>query len=198
MNNRTDSIVFVHLVVAILLFNPILDRLVYKYYIKPDAPDTKFLKVVNKYKNLKKHIHFNYKNSVKLDPLVKTAAEKYEVEEDLIRAVIVTESKFKVSATSHVGAKGLMQLMPSTAEMLGVVDIMSPQENINGGTKYLKKMLNKFKKTELAVAAYNAGPGAVLKYGRSIPPYKETRDYVDKVLKTRALLKDHKTYGKKI
>lgn len=108
-------------------------------------------------------------------------ARQYGVEENLVRAIIRQESCFNQSARSHVGATGLMQLMPGTADVLGV-NMHDSQQNIRGGIKYIAQMLQKFDGDKrLALAAYNAGPGAVIKYG-GVPPYRETQDYVVKVL----------------
>jgi hypothetical protein len=117
-----------------------------------------------------------------LDEIFKEASEKYNVPVSLLKAVAKAESNFNPDATSPCGAMGIMQLMPGTAAGLGVTDPYDPVQNIMGGAKYLRQMLDKFDgDMKLAIAAYNAGPGAVSKYG-GIPPYKETQNYVKKVL----------------
>lgn len=120
-------------------------------------------------------------NSQILD-MVNNVARKHGVDEKLVQALIKQESGFNPKAKSKVGAMGLMQLMPSTAKSLGVKDPYNPQQNVEGGVKYLKSMLKKYNgNVVLALAAYNAGPNAVDKYG-DVPPYKETQNYVKKVL----------------
>ena len=116
-----------------------------------------------------------------LSTLIEAAARKYKVDPKLVAAVAEVESNGNQDAVSSVGAIGVMQLMPDTAASLGV-DPYNKQQNIEGGAKYLRQMLDTFGgDTKKAVAAYNAGPGAVKDYG-GVPPYKETQNYVNKVL----------------
>ena len=118
-----------------------------------------------------------------IDKYITEAAKYHNVSFSLIKAMIKVESDFNPKAISHKGAMGLMQIMPFNFKKLSITDPFDPWENIMGGVSYLKDMLNKFNgDLTLSLAAYNAGPNAVDKYG-SVPPYPETIDYVDKVLK---------------
>ncbi|HSO17890.1 MAG TPA: lytic transglycosylase domain-containing protein [Desulfosarcina sp.] len=113
---------------------------------------------------------------------IRQAARKYGLPEKLIESVIRAESDFQADAVSPAGARGLMQLMPATARELGVTDPFDVQQNIDGGAKYLRRMLDRFDgDLKLALAAYNAGPGTVARYDGDVP-YRETRDYVRRVL----------------
>jgi len=121
-------------------------------------------------------------NISRYDDLIAKASKKYNVESALIKAVIKAESNFNHMAVSRKGAKGLMQLMPATASSLHVQDSFHPENNIEGGVKYLRYLLKYFNGSlHLALAAYNAGENAVIRYG-GIPPYRETQTYVHRVL----------------
>jgi soluble lytic murein transglycosylase-like protein len=116
------------------------------------------------------------------DSIIEEHASRQNLRVDLVRAVIQVESGFNAHALSNKGAMGLMQLMPATAVEMGVRNAYDPVQNIRGGTTYLRQLLDRFGGDEaLALAAYNAGAGAVSKYGDVIPPYRETRQYVEKI-----------------
>jgi soluble lytic murein transglycosylase-like protein len=115
------------------------------------------------------------------DSLILISAREHQVEPALVKAVIAAESNFKPLAVSRVGAQGLMQLMPATAASLGVENAFHPRQNVDGGTRYLRAMLDRYGDVRRALAAYNAGPSAVDRY-KGIPPYRETKQYVLRVL----------------
>lgn len=154
--------------------------------------------VGRKYKNFQSNKKVHYSRLIKsyprvrarkskYDSLISELSRKYNIDAALVKAVMHAESAFKVSAKSHKGATGLMQLMPATARRFGVKNIWSPNDNILGGVKYLSWLNKEFNgNMSLIAAGYNAGEGAVKKYN-GIPPYKETRGYVSKVMHLRRL-----------
>jgi len=121
--------------------------------------------------------------------IIRAAAERYGVDADLIHCVIAVESNFDPKAVSSKNARGLMQLLPQTAALLGVKDVFDPEQNIDGGTRYLRDLLKKYSNLTLALAAYNAGPQRVDQYGRRVPPYLETMKYVQRIAKNYARIK---------
>jgi len=125
-----------------------------------------------------------------LHSIVIQAAGRYQIDPALVKAIIMAESGYNTRATSKRGAKGLMQLMPATAQALGVEDIFNPKQNISGGVRYFKKLVTQFNgDVELALAAYNAGSRNVRHY-QGIPPFKATQYYIKKVFKYYQIYKD--------
>lgn len=124
----------------------------------------------------------NMKGRDSFAPYIAMVARQYNLQPALLHAVITVESAYNPNAKSHANAHGLMQLIPATAQRFGVVDIYDPIQNLQGGAAYLRFLLDYFGDVSLALAGYNAGEGAVRKYGNKIPPYKETMNYVPKVL----------------
>ena len=145
----------------------------------PSIPNAKYILILKE-----KRVHFHSDIDVnKYDHIIAKAASKYKIDQALIKAVIKAESNFNHRAVSPVGAQGLMQLMPSTAYVLQVDDVFQPENNIEGGVRYLRYLLNVYKgDLRLALAAYNAGETAVAKYGNNIPPFRETQNYIRRVL----------------
>lgn len=115
------------------------------------------------------------------DAVISAAAQRHGVDADLVHAVIRAESNYRSGCRSTAGAMGLMQLMPGTARSLGVSDPWDPAQNVDGGVRYLRQQLDRFGEVDLALAAYNAGPGAVKRYD-GVPPYRETQAYVKRVM----------------
>ncbi len=132
--------------------------------------------------SFKRHT-FSGVNKARYNDLIADAAQRHQIDAKLLHAVILTESAYNSSAISSAGAAGLMQLMPGTARRFGVTDRIDPDQNVDGGTRYLKHLITMFgPRLDLAIAAYNAGENAVIKYNNTIPPYRETQNYVRQVL----------------
>lgn len=151
-----------------------------------DAPTDKrfkvFMRDIQKDKQLRKKLSLAGANPKEYDAIIADSAQKYGVSPSLIKAVIQAESGYNPNAVSRKGASGLMQLMPGTARSLKVSNSFNPKDNVEGGVKYLRFLLDTFRgDVSLALAAYNAGMKNVAKYG-GIPPYTETKNYVNRVL----------------
>lgn len=181
-------------VVASLLAMPVAHADIYKYVDKhgrvhlTDKPKhSGYQRLVKTWKGWEEPSYNprNFKqNQKRYAPLIAEAARKHLLPDSLVHAVVTAESAYDPDALSSAGALGLMQLMPATAQRFGVTDRKNPRANVFAGTKYLKQLLGMFNNdVRLAVAAYNAGENAVIRYGRKVPPYPETQNYVRKVLK---------------
>jgi len=183
---------YVGLLLLVLIYNE-ANADVYKrtgsdgrvYYTDTPQKGFKYKRIIRTKPKGYAHAYKNLlKNKKKHSQLITQAALKYQVDEKLLHAVIQTESAYDEKAISSAGAVGLMQLMPATAKRYGVSNRKNAEQNIDGGTHYIKDLLKMFDSNlKLVLASYNAGEGAVKKYRNSIPPYPETRNYVRKVLK---------------
>jgi soluble lytic murein transglycosylase-like protein len=145
----------------------------------PTEPDVPYVLVMKE-----KRVIFQLKGDIALyDDLIARTSERYRVDSALVKAIIKAESNFNHRAVSPVGARGLMQLMPSTAASLQVKDSFHPENNVDGGVRYLRYLMNLFNgNLPLVLAAYNAGENAVIRHNNRIPPYPETQTYVKRVL----------------
>lgn len=182
----TGSIVCGIFSIIIILSLIVLPRQSIHTHIKQQLKDSRPYKSDVTRDTIRKHFHpliSHATRELKFHDMVIKVAQKYNVDAALIKAIIMAESGYNHRAISKKGAVGLMQLMPATADALGVTDPFNPELNINGGVKYFKRLLNQFKgNLELALAAYNAGYGKVKKYN-GIPPFKATHIYIQKVFK---------------
>lgn len=192
--NASYYFIVIMAVVTMLVYSPVVSQAdIYRYEDDEgivhftDAPTDKrfkvFMRDIRKDKQLRTLLKMSRSvNPAEYDHIIKTSSDKYGVSTSLIKAVIHAESGYNPNAVSHKGASGLMQLMPGTAKSLKVSNSFDPKDNVEGGVKYLRFLLDTFKgDVSLALAAYNAGLSKVAKYG-GIPPYAETRNYVNKVL----------------
>jgi hypothetical protein len=145
----------------------------------PSIPNAKYVLILKE-----KRILFQYDIDVnKYDHIISKAGNKFKIDPALIKAIIKAESNFNHEAVSPVGARGLMQLMPATAYALQVDDVFHPENNIEGGARYLRYLLNNYRgNLELTLAAYNAGETAVAKYNNNVPPFRETQNYIKRVM----------------
>ena len=195
MLNQSNIVFSLILTAAIMLLPVTATADIYKYVDKhgrvilTDKPThSGYKRLVKTWKGWEeaKPAKKNYnwkKNQQKYDATIRSIARMYNLPHTLLHAVITAESAYDPNAISRAGAVGLMQLMPATAERYGVSDRKNPKQNMFGGSRYLRDLLKLFNNDlTLAVAAYNAGENAVIKYGNKIPPYKETQNYVKKVL----------------
>lgn len=175
---------FLGMITSLLIFSLI----VFPSNTQPDVTSHPLVKNQRPYKTdiinrlgKTNHVFFHQNKEIVYIDIIDDAAERYKIDPALIKAIILAESKYDHKAVSKRGAVGLMQLMPATADALGVEDMYDPVHNINAGVKYIKQLLELYNgDVELALAAYNAGSNKVKKY-KGIPPYKATKTYIKKV-----------------
>lgn len=189
MNKWITPFLFVFLLIVGAIFPAAAPGDIYKYVDAegvihltnvPTNPDIKYDLILRE-----RRVLFRVKPTdiTKYDHLITRVSEKYNVDSALVKAVIKAESNFDHKAVSPKGARGLMQLMPATASSLQVHDSFHPENNIEGGVRYLRYLLNIFKgNLSLALAAYNAGEAAVARYHHNVPPFQETQTYIKRVL----------------
>jgi soluble lytic murein transglycosylase-like protein len=191
---RFRTSIFFFLLPLLLLFQSISLADIYKYVDDEgvmhftDAPTDRRFKIFMRDLKKDRKLRTNFKigalcrNPDEFEPIVKSVASEYGVDKNLVKAVIHAESGYNPNAVSPKGAQGLMQLMPKTAQGLKVPNSFDPKDNIRGGVRYLRFLLDTFKgDVTLALAAYNAGLSRVNQYG-GVPPYQETRNYISRVL----------------
>jgi hypothetical protein len=174
VQEQADGALYTRNNVSILLAKERISRIEYESPVVPVAPGSRNRDWTS--------------GSPVIDQLIRINGERFGIDPYLVFLVIEKESRFHPRALSPKGAMGLMQLMPGTARRLGVRKPYDPVENIRAGTEYMRELMDKFSgKVDLVLASYNAGEGAVLKYGRNVPPYRETRDYVKTIGKRYGL-----------
>ncbi|MBX5496798.1 MAG: lytic transglycosylase domain-containing protein [Bryobacteraceae bacterium] len=164
----------------VIRVDPRSGRLVRQVVRPRGAAERKAASAIPASRNTAPKANLSLKAPEEIEHIVEEAARAHDIDPLLVHSVIAVESNYDPFALSPKGAEGLMQLIPSTARRFGVTNSFDPKQNIEGGVKYLKYLKTLFKDDRLALAAYNAGEGAVQKYG-TVPPYQETRDYVQKV-----------------
>jgi len=190
-------------ILATLLFVPAAQADIYKYvdkhgrvYLTDKPQHSGYKRLVKTWKGWQEPTYdpSRFKrNQKRYAPLITEAARAYRLPDSLVHAVVTAESAYDPNALSRAGALGLMQLMPATAKRFGVTDRKNARANVYAGTRYLKQLLGMFgNDVQLALAAYNAGENAVIKYGNEIPPYPETQNYVRKVLE---YYRQYRRYG---
>lgn len=155
-----------------------------KVYYTDEPTHSRYKRIIRtRPKNYSASLKYLKQNKKKYAPTIEAMAAKYQLDPKLLHAMIYAESAYNPTAVSSAGAVGMMQLMPATAKRYGVTNRRDPLQNIEGGARYMKDLLKMFNANiKLAVAAYNAGEGAVKKYHNTIPPYPETQNYVKKVM----------------
>ena len=179
---------FQFVIIALILLSPALKADI--YYFKDENGTLHFTNSPESQNNYHvfrrdafKDWHPSHYEQTRYESVILEAARIYNIEHTLIKAVIKAESNFNPRAISPKGARGLMQIMPHNFRELGIYNPFDPRQNIMAGTLYLRRMVNRFDNLSLALAAYNAGPSAVSMYNNNIPPYKETQNYVRRVLR---------------